>query len=386
MAKQVLQTAYPISIDRNYPIKVFADTIKALEASGVVDTTEMWDQLVGWTPRCLWTPKRTPMARAVPDLDSYADWYSMVGYMAAIAPTLGSVISLDTLRRGPAELTQTMMTLANITEGKSTFHMGAGEIKQIQPYGWDIKQKMGRLEDFYKIFDAFRNNNKTPVSYEGKFTTLDNAWLGVARPYTPKIWGIGGGPKIIDMATTYADGFATMGVMVWSNPEHAAAEIKSIKALLTSKGRDPNGFGFGAYMPCLVHEDEKVLDNALNHDLMRWHATIWGRINQGDWDKEGLPAPMGKDWHYANQLLPMRIGEAEAEDMISRATRKHVEKSVAYGTPKQVAEQIQAYVDAGVTWVGVNDILPSVLEPEDAMNAFQRTIEVCRLLKQKNKD
>ena len=84
--------------------------------------------------------------------------------------------------------------------------IGSGELKQIQPYGHSGKEKLGRLEDFYKIFTLFRDNNETPIDFEGKFTTLDHAWLGVARNHIPRIWGLGGGPKIIDLATTYADG------------------------------------------------------------------------------------------------------------------------------------------------------------------------------------
>ena len=382
MTKRVTETAIPVVIDRNFPIEMFADTLRALEASGVVDTIQMWDQMTGWNPRCLWTPDKLPMAKVIPDLDSFADWFPMVGYGAAVAPKLNSVISVDSLRRGPAELTQTLMTMANITKGKFTAHIGAGELKQVQPFGWDVKQKMGRLEDFYKVFDAFRSNNKTPIDYQGKFTKLDQAWLGVARNYTAKIWGLGGGPKIVDLSTSYADGFATMGVMVWSSPEHAAEEIGKMKAKLVEKGRDPDQFGFGAYFPSVLHEDANVIDRALDQDLSRWHATIWGRINQGDWEKEGLPAPMGKDWHYANNLLPTRIGEAEAREMISRSTRQHVEKSYLYGSPQQVAKKIQAFVDVGVTWIGVIDVMPALIKPEEAPAAMQRSIDVCKYLKQ----
>ena len=51
-------------------------------SSGVVDAVQMWDQMVGWNPRCLWSPDRTPMAKALPDLDSFADWFPMAGYAA----------------------------------------------------------------------------------------------------------------------------------------------------------------------------------------------------------------------------------------------------------------------------------------------------------------
>jgi phthiodiolone/phenolphthiodiolone dimycocerosates ketoreductase len=383
MTGRVPRTAVPVVVDRNFPIEVFGERVRTLEGSGVVDFIQMWDQMVGWNPPCLWTPERTPAAALIPDLDSFADWFPMAGYAAAVAPTLSSAISLDSLRRNPCELIQSMFTLANITKGKAHFHVGAGEFKQAQPYGHaeGFTRKLGRLEDFYKIYTEFRDNNTTPVSFQGRQITLDQAWLGVARNHLPRVWGIGGGPKVIDLATTFADGFATMGVMVWSDPERTAREIAQIKATLEAKGRDPEAFGFAAYFPCLLHEDEAMLDRALDHDLSRWHATIWGRINQSDWEREGLPAPMGADWHYAEKLLPVTYREADVAEMIGRATRGHVEKSYLYGAPEQVADQISAFVDAGVTWVGILDVMPMLLEPDEIPSALDRSIALCRRLK-----
>jgi phthiodiolone/phenolphthiodiolone dimycocerosates ketoreductase len=381
MAARVAEMAIPVVIDRNFPVEVFADTVRAIADSGVVDGIQMWDQMTGWNPRCLWTPDRTPLAKVVPDLDSFADWFPMVAYAAAIAPELNSVISLDTIRRNPVELIQSMMTVANITKGKTTFHVGAGEMKQIQPFGHNAKQKMGRHEDFYKIFDAFRSNNTTPIDFEGKHTTLDQAWLGVARNHFPKLYGLGGGPKVIDLATSYADGFSTMGVMVWSDPERTAEEINRFKEKLVEKGRDPEQFGFAAYFPCLLHEDDSVIDRALDHDFSRWHTTIWGRINQADWERENLPAPMGNTWHYANDLLPVRIDEQEAMEMMGRCTREHVEKSYLYGPPDKVAAELRAFVDVGVTWVGILDVMPAMLTAEEGPEALGRSIAVCGRLK-----
>ena len=36
---------------------------------------------------------------------------------------------------------------------------------------------------------------------------MQNASLGGARQFPPEIWGLGGGPKLVDIATSYADRF-----------------------------------------------------------------------------------------------------------------------------------------------------------------------------------
>ena len=47
-----------------------------------------------------------------------------------------------------------------------------------------------------------------------------------------------------------------------------------------------------------------------------------------------------------------------------------------HGTPESVAAQLQEYVEVGVRWVGVHDVLPFVLEPGDAAAALPRSLEV----------
>jgi alkanesulfonate monooxygenase SsuD/methylene tetrahydromethanopterin reductase-like flavin-dependent oxidoreductase (luciferase family) len=68
-------------------------------------------------------------------------------------------------------------------------------------------------------------------------------------------------------------------------------------------------------------------------------------------------------------------------EMVGRTTREQSEKTWIHGTPDSVASQLQAYADAGATWIGVLDLLPFVLEIDDAQAALPRSLEVCRHLK-----
>ena len=80
MPKHRIDTAVSMFIDRNFPPEAFGHVAKTLESSRVVDSILMWDQLMSWIPPCLWTPENTPLAKVVPDIDSYPDWNIMVGY------------------------------------------------------------------------------------------------------------------------------------------------------------------------------------------------------------------------------------------------------------------------------------------------------------------
>ena len=105
-----------------------------------------------------------------------------------------------------------------------------------------------------------------------------------------------------------------------------------------------------------------------------------GRINQADWETDGI-APPRPDWHYAMKLLPTTIGQAETDEVLGRVTREIVEKSWIWGTPARVAEQIHAFVQKGANWVHLADTRPIVLDPDDAQQTIARTVEVARILK-----
>ena len=175
-----------------------------------------------------------------------------------------------------------------------------------------------------------------------------------------------------------------MGVMVLSDPEVTAAWIKDIREKVEAKGRIPSRSGSPATSRAYSTRTKHWSNRMLDHDFSHYHASIWGRINQRDWEREGLPAPMGADWHYAEELLPVRIDEAEAQDIIGRSTRAHVEKSYLYGSPAKVAEDLQPFIDAGISWVGILDVLPMLLDPEDAARGTERQIEACGHIKARN--
>jgi phthiodiolone/phenolphthiodiolone dimycocerosates ketoreductase len=362
------------------PPAAFGQMAMAIQASGAVDYMQVWDQLTSWYPQQLWTPQNTPLASVMPDCDSFPDMWTMAGYASALAPELGIVMSTDSIRRGPAELAQSMLTLADLTGGRAIVQIGAGEIKQAKPFGWKRSHGIKRLEDLYRIFDKLMAEDG-PINFEGHHTTLEGAWIGTAKANRPQLWGLGGGPRIIDLATTYADGFCTMAPFVWTSPERVAEERAEMREQLERKGRDPDTFRFGIWATMLLHDDPNVVDQALDNKLTRWLTAIAGRIVQSDWDAEGIEPPMPRDFHYAMHMLPLSMGAAEVEEWAGRATREMTERSFFYGAPADAAAQLQPFIEAGVDFVGILDMAAFILEPEELPAALGRSIEVSANLK-----
>jgi len=373
-------TSVPLISDRFSPPSAFTTCARAAASSGFVDELLVWDQMTNFWPRQLWTPEHSPMAAVLPDLDSYADAFALSAHVLAGAPDLGVAISTDAVRRGPAELFQTMLTLQTMTERHATVMIGAGEAKQTTPFGWKRSEGLGRLEDQLRTFRALWDAAE-PIDREGNFWSLRHAWMGSARGRRPQVWALGGGPRLLDLGTSYADGMAAIVPSVFPTPDAFKASVDDLKAALARKGRDPENFHFGLWFMALVHPDEEVIRKAMQGNLVRWMAAIAGRLEMEAWREEGLEPPLPPGWHYATKLMPVSLSDSEIEEVLAKVTDEMVERSYVHGTAEQVATEVQTYVDAGATWVSVCDLLPLVLDPEDAQLGLTRNIEICRRLK-----
>lgn len=373
-------TAIPLNTSLHIPPPQFGELCRAVHGSGVVDNLFMWDQITNFWPPHLWTPENAPMAAVVPDIDSYCEAFAMGAYAMAAAPGAGVAVSTDAIRRGPAELNQMMWTLASMSGGKAIFQIGAGEAKQTYPAGWKRAEGLARLEDQLKLARAFWDSDE-PVEYEGNHWNMRRAWLGKARVARPQVWALGGGPKLLDLATSYADGFAAIAPCVFDTPERFAELVTSLKQDLERKGRDPEDFGFGLWFMNAIHEDRDVIERAFDGPIMKWMAATFGRLDQADWHRAGLEPIYPEGWHYSVKLRPMEVTPQESADVVSRTTRAHCEAAFSHGTPAEVAAEVAAYVEAGCNYVAICDLMPLVLEPADAQGAIARSIEACGLVK-----
>jgi phthiodiolone/phenolphthiodiolone dimycocerosates ketoreductase len=375
-----VETAVILWGDRHLPWEATVQQAQALLASGVVDYAEVSDQTVGFVPPCLWNEENTAMAVVMKDPDSLDDGVITATIAAASAPGLGITLGTDCIRTPPVEFVQTMWTLAKLTKGKALFNIGAGEVKQCAPYGHKRSEGIKRMEDLCKIYNLLWDSDG-PIDFEGNHVTLKGAYLGSAKPYRPEMWALGGGPQLMDLATSYLDGVAVAAPNVWTNYDEAAAGVKKLKDDVERKGRDPEKFRIGIWSSVLLHDDDEAMDKALDNPLTRWQAAVFGRISPQDWLKEGIEPAVPEGWTYFQNMKPLSIEQPFVDEVLSKASRKMAEKGFVHGTPKFVASQLQGYIDAGVDWALPVDYMPIVTTLEDAPNCLGRSIELCGHLK-----
>lgn len=342
-----VQTAVAVFGDRYAPPQALQEQAKAIQASGVVDQVVVPDQLNNFIPPSLWTIENSPLAAVLPDVDSAMDAFTTAAWIAAAVPGMPITLTTDSIRRAPAELIQSMLTLATMTGGRAAVLVGGGEQKQCRPYGHKRGQGLARMEDLFELFNRLWEADG-PIDYEGHHATFKGASLGGARQHRPGMWGLGGGPKLVDLATTHCDGFAAAAPCTWATPEQAGAEIARIKDVLRAKGRDPEAFGFGVFCPVLLHEDPARIDAALDNPMTRWMAATYGRIDPADWAAEGLASPVPDGWTYYLKMVPQHETPEFVADVLSKTTRAHAQRGFFAGSPAEVAATLAAFVEAGV--------------------------------------
>jgi phthiodiolone/phenolphthiodiolone dimycocerosates ketoreductase len=376
-----VKTAIALWGDRHIPTSAIAHQAQALQASGV-DGMLIADQFGNFIPPQLWKPDIAPASAMLRDPDSHSDPFALAGYLLAAAPKLDVAVSSDSVRRGPAELAQAMLTLANMTAGEVALHVGGGEAKQCAPFGYKRSQGMSRMEDLFQIFRALLDGGGEPIDFEGRRWSYKSASIGGAVPSRPKLMGLGGGPMLIDHCTSYADGLATTCPPVWAGADEFAAAREQILEAIAAKGRDPDQFEFAVWFPCLIAADRAQLEDVYDNPLIKWLAAVFGRIEPSDWEKVGLASPFPDGWRYYNDLLPHQISDEFINDVLERVNGDHVTSGWVCGTPAEVAATIRGYVDAGASWVCPMDYLPMVLGQNEAEAGFRRSIETATLIKQ----
>lgn len=376
------ETCVGLWTNRWFPAAVVADEARALEASGVVDGVLIPDQLSGFVPRQLWTPENTPIAGIVGDPDSALDAFMVAPYIHAAAPGLRLHLTTDSVRRGPAELIQSMLTLAHITEGRGNFQIGGGEAKQTRPFGHPHQQGLSRLEDLLRIY---RRSLETegPFSHDGHRWTFERAFLGNAQTHLPTVWGLGGGPRLMDSVTSHADGVAFTVPNALVTPEQVADTVAAVRDQVERKGRDPHAFRIGMWAALLLHPDGEALERAFANPVIRFFSAAAGRVESRQWADEGRPLPFPDGWAYYKDLLPNDTPDELVETILAATTREHVEASWFAGSPTDVAAALAPYLDAGIDWIMPFDYLPVAGDPDDVPGATGWMIELCAALKRR---
>ncbi|BBX53257.1 phthiodiolone/phenolphthiodiolone dimycocerosates ketoreductase [Mycolicibacterium poriferae] len=302
------------------------------------------DHMVSFWPDSIWTPEFTDLAVASPSPHRHLDGMAVAAAAAVLTENVPLVTSVvDTVRRHPASLAQTALTIDHLAKGRFILGLGSGEAENIEPYGFDFDRPVSRFEEALHVIRLLWDSDG-PVSFDGQFYRLQHARLDT-EPYDgrfPPIWVGASGPRSLDIAGRYADGWWPAGA--WT-PEDYAQKLARVRGSAERAGRDPMAITPCFIQVCVMGRDDTALAEILEAPLVK---SFLLQVSAELLSSFGFDHPMGEDWRGFHDIDPAVLTRDRIIDFLDRVEPEMILAVVPHGTPEQVAHTVKEYVDAGL--------------------------------------
>ncbi len=284
------------------------------------------DHLMSFMSPQLWGPDEPH--RTDVDLNTYGDPFVC---MAAVAGKSGGMLLgtcvTDAIRRMPATLAQTAMTLDHLAPGRIVLGLGSGEAANYRPYGWDSVAPGARLREaaaeIRRLFDDPGPDDRGAV-------------LGLRpAPGTrgPSLWLAAHGPRGLEATARHADGWLPMLL----TPAEWAEGRRVIARIARQDGRDPSSIVMALSVEVILQDDHEEAHRLLRHPAVALQCLYLGRDR---FAAHGAAHPLRGS---AFESTIATLDGARLADAARRVPFELAHEAIPHGTPEEVAEAIRAY-------------------------------------------
>jgi len=346
----------PLALNRGF---VLAARMSRLDSVWIPDhfqgfvPTAIWDQTFRWAATISESPH------------SVFEYQVLLGSLAGHAGRLRIGVGVtDPTRRHPVLIAQAMLTLAHMTKRRPILGIGAGERENIEPYGLDFSEPVGRLEEALQII-RLCFSHQGPTDFYGKYYRLERAMMDLRAPKgkTPEIWIGGQGPRMLRLTGQYGDGWLPTAI---ASPQEYAAKLKIIREAAQRAGRDPLAITPALFQFLVVAPTEQEVQEML--------YTKFGRLaglmaSSDEWRKVGAHHPLGEHFRGYVDWVPEQYDHNMLDEALAAVPPELIGSGILNGTPKQVADKLRAFGEAGVRHV--------VLFPISVIASKRATIYGC---------
>jgi phthiodiolone/phenolphthiodiolone dimycocerosates ketoreductase len=313
------------------------------------------DHLLHWFPLSIWTPDLVPQAAA--GQPSPHVWFDPVPVVAAAAGVtrdvrLGIGVT-DLVRRHPASLAQTALTLDHITGGRFVLGVGSGEALNLAPFGIANARPLGRLDEGLEVLRLLMSGTGE-VDFRGEHFRLEGASLGLepVGEHPPPVWVAAHRPRGLAVTGRRADGWLPLA----TDPVEYSRMLCAVRSAAAAAGRPEDAVTPGLYARIVVAQTrEQALAAIEGSLLMRFIALT--RPSEA-YEVHGAEHPLGAGEFGLTSFLPTRYGREEALRLAQAVPVEVLRDTVIHGTPDDIAARIGAFVAAGADHVQLTNMTP----------------------------
>jgi phthiodiolone/phenolphthiodiolone dimycocerosates ketoreductase len=364
-----------------FPYRASAIAVGAAMLAEAEGADALWypDHLMAWHPRALWREAGGVLAEVIDDPHAYADPFvaATVSLMATRRPKVGIAVT-DTYRRHPATIAQAAATLSELAPGRFVLGLGSGEGLNTAPLGIERTRPVSRLGEALEIITRLLDTDG-PVSFEGQHFTIDRlpGMASSRAESAPPVDIVLGGHSdgLLELVGRYGAGWLPV---LPTSAERYAERLAVATRAAEKADRDPASITPGLYLYAVIHEDHDVAVKALEGLLLRVQALAG---NSELFHQAGLEHPLGASFAGLRDYIPEWAPTATLRDAANDLPAAAAQHFVVHGTPAEIVEQLQPFVEVGVRRVVLDNLLPLGIpeELEGANRATRAAIRAARL-------
>jgi phthiodiolone/phenolphthiodiolone dimycocerosates ketoreductase len=301
------------------------------------------DHMVGFWPDSIWTPEFTDLATVSPSPHRYLDSLAVAAAVAVRTervPIATSVV--DTVRRHPASLAQTALTIDHLAKGRFILGLGSGELENTAPYGFDFTAPVSRFEEALKVIRLLWESDG-PVDFAGRFYELRRARLDT-EPFDgrfPPIWIGGSGPRMLEITGRCAQGWWPSGSVT---PEDYAAQLATVRDSAERAGRDPMAITPACFVLCLIGDDAELAEMVQAPLVKSFVLQVRGDVLR----RCGFAHPLGDDWKGMHDIHTGMLTRERILALLAEVEPESILAVLPHGSPERIAQIVERYVHAGV--------------------------------------
>lgn len=312
------------------------------------------DHLLHWFPYSIWTPDLVPQAATQGSPHVWFDPFPVVAAAGAATNDIKLGVGVtDMVRRHPAMLAQTALTLDHLTKGRFILGVGTGEDLNLTPYGFTNHRPMARLREGLKVLRMLFDD-PGPHQFAGEFFTLDGAAMGL-RPYgdaPPHVWMAAHRAKGLELVGQTADGWLPLA----TDPATYPSMLAAIHTAATAAGRDPQAITPGLYARCILAESREKAEEVIDASLLLRFIALTRPAEV--FAAHGAAHPLGDGAFGLTSFLPTTYGRDEALRLAQAVPIEVLRETAIYGSPDDVATQVARFVAAGARHVQLTNMTP----------------------------